>query len=168
MQLYEDLCYHCGLPVQGISGSANKIFNICKEIIADLPDLIIFVDEIDYAFRNSQLLGAIRDIVDGTTAVVILIGMQNAYKELLNANAHYFDRCSYFVEFKTLNYKDVKLLIESVSDITMDSDTIKEIHRRTSGTLRKIIKLIHTIEIIAKTLDVKVITFNDTLNLFNG
>jgi len=168
LHLYENLCYHCSLPVGNIRGSANTIFSICKEIIADLPGLIIFVDEIDYAFNNSQLLGAIRDIVDCTTAIVILIGMQNTYKELLKANVHYFDRCSFFVEFKTLSYNDVKLLIDSVSDVTMDSDIIKEIHKRTSGTLRKIVKMIHTIEIIAKTLNVKVITYNDTLNLFNG
>ncbi len=168
LQLYECLCYHCSLPVGNIRGSANRIFAVCKEILSDLPNLVIFVDEIDYAFKNSQLLGSIRDIVDETSAIVILVGMQDAYKELLKANVHYFDRCNFFVEFETLDRADVKLVMQTISDITVDADTIQMLHQKTSGTLRKIVKLIHAIETIAATLDVKSVSFRDVKELFNG
>ena len=53
-----------------------------KRILDEHPNTVIVVDEIDYAFGNRKLLGTIRDIVDETVSVIILIGMQNAHTEL--------------------------------------------------------------------------------------
>ena len=52
-------------------GTANDLFMMCITVLEDHKDTIIVVDEIDYAFRHPQLLGAIRDIVDVTTAIAV-------------------------------------------------------------------------------------------------
>ena len=73
------LFYECtkvvGDEKRRASGSANKIFHSILEILHKQA-LTIFIDEIDYAFKKRQLLGAIRDIVDESYAQVILVGMQ--------------------------------------------------------------------------------------------
>lgn len=145
-----------------LHGSTNKIFDGCIDLINDIEeDVVIFIDEIDYAFRDKKLLGAIRDIVDSTLAIIVLIGMQQAKKMLLRANAHYFDRCNYFFEFKSLKLVDVGLVCRKVSNIKMDDDVVKFIAENSKGTLRKIIKLIHSIETIAKSKQLNAITLQD-------
>ena len=145
-----------------VRGSTNKIFDHCIQTIHDVEDdLIIFVDEIDYAFRDRKLLGAIRDIVDKTLAVIILVGMQDAKKQLLRANAHYFDRCNYFVEFNSLSLKDVKLVCDTVADIELDEGAIKYLHQTSKGTLRKIIKLLYAIETVAQAKSLKKVQYKD-------
>ena len=166
IQLYEALKYKYNIAEKAIRGSANKIFNHCIDILQDAPQTLLFIDEIDYAFGNSRLLGAIRDLVDETFAIVILVGMQDAYKALLRANAHYFDRCNYFVRFENLSIKDVKLVCETVSDVSFDQTIIEVIHKRTKGTLRKIIKLIYAIETMANKHDKKAYTYADLKELF--
>ncbi|MDD3949242.1 MAG: AAA family ATPase [Anaerolineaceae bacterium] len=62
----------------------------------DHADTVIVIDEIDYAFKHESLLGTIRDIVDQTMCIVILVGMQSAKDRLAQINPHYFDCCSCF------------------------------------------------------------------------
>lgn len=145
-----------------IKGSASTIFDKCVEIINDVDDdVIIFIDEIDYAFKDYKLLGEIRDIVDETLAVIILVGMQDAKKQLLKANVHYFDRCNYFVEYKKLDQADVKLVIEKISEYPLDNQTVEAIYQLSGGTLRKVLKLLYAIETIAQAKKIKEITYND-------
>ncbi|MDZ4121607.1 MAG: hypothetical protein U1C33_04260 [Candidatus Cloacimonadaceae bacterium] len=47
-----------------------------------MEDLIIIIDEIDYAYKHEALLGSIRDIVDETLSIVILVGMQTSKDRL--------------------------------------------------------------------------------------
>jgi replication-associated recombination protein RarA len=132
-------------------GNANKILSMCIEILHDAKDPVIFIDEIDYAFtyQNKALLGAIRDIVDETLSVIVLVGMQDAKKSLLRANAHYFDRCNYFVEYKKLNTKDITNIFNEISDVEVTAPAIARISKATDGTLRKVIKILHAVEKIA-------------------
>jgi len=58
------------------SGTTNNIFKYCLKLLDDNPETVIVIDEIDYAFKHDRLLGAIRDIVDVTLTIVILVGMQ--------------------------------------------------------------------------------------------
>lgn len=161
IQLYEALKVKFNVS-EPTRGSANAIFEKCVDLINDVErEVIIFVDEIDYAFRDHKLLGAVRDIVDETLAIIILVGMQDAKRRLLQANSHYFDRCNYFVEFKTLKLKDVKLVCDTVSDVQMDADVIKTIWSISKGTLRKIVKLIYAIESIAKSRKMTSISITD-------
>jgi len=127
-------------------GAANTIFKRCMAILENHEDAVIIVDEIDYAFSNKQLLGAIRDIVDETLAIVILVGMQNAKEKLLQVNEYYFDRCNVFCEFSSSDKKDVSELCRQVMDKTPNEAMKEMIYRESTGNLRRAIKLIYGVE----------------------
>jgi len=131
-------------------GSNHRIFMDIISVLHDAPDLVIFIDEIDYAFRRRDILGAIRDMVDKTTVTIILVGMQDAYHSLLAANAHYFDRCLRFTHFKPLTAEDVAIVVQEVSEVAMDKDLIQFIQKDSNGTLRNVIKWISLIESICQ------------------
>ena len=162
IKLYEILCEKYNISEQ-IRGSTNKIFDACIDIINDVNDeVIIFIDEIDYAFhRNRKLLGSIRDIVDRTLAIIILVGMQNAKQMLLRADSHYFDRCNYFTEFKPISLADASLICKTIADVDIDSEVVKYIHSAAAGNLRKMIKLIYAIESVASGKSLKKIGIKD-------
>jgi len=127
-------------------GATNTIFKRCMSILENHEDAVVIVDEIDYAFSNKQLLGAIRDIVDETLAIVILVGMQNAKEKLLQVNEYYFDRCNVFCEFSSSDKKDVSELCRQVMDKTPNEAMKEMIYRESTGNLRRAIKLIYGVE----------------------
>ena len=136
--------YHLGeyIPV----GTANNLFKACLQVLEDHEDTIIVIDEIDYAFRLPQLLGAIRDIVDETLTVVILVGMQNAKDKLNMINEYYFDRCNSFCEFGSLTKADIKAIATSVMEVKVSQEMAEVIYHRCAGNLRKAIKIMHMLE----------------------
>ena len=127
-------------------GATNTIFKRCMAILENHEDAVIIVDEIDYAFSNKQLLGAIRDIVDETLAIVILVGMQNAKDKLLQVNEYYFDRCNVFCEFGSSDKKDISELCRQVMDKTPNEAMKEMIYRESTGNLRRAVKLIYGVE----------------------
>lgn len=127
-------------------GATNTIFKRCMAILENHEDAVIIVDEIDYAFSNKQLLGAIRDIVDETLAIVILVGMQNAKEKLLQVNEYYFDRCNVFCEFSSNDKKDISELCRQVMDKTPNEAMKEMIYRESTGNLRRAVKLIYGVE----------------------
>jgi len=127
-------------------GATNTIFKRCMAILENHEDAVIIVDEIDYAFSNKQLLGAIRDIVDETLAIVILVGMQNVKEKLLQVNEYYFDRCNVFCEFGSSDKKDISELCRQVMDKTPNEAMKEMIYRESTGNMRRAVKLIYGVE----------------------
>jgi Holliday junction resolvasome RuvABC ATP-dependent DNA helicase subunit len=127
-------------------GTANGLYKQCLSILEDHENTIIVIDEIDYAFRYPQLLGAIRDIVDETLSIVILVGMQNAKDRLAQINEYYFDRCNAFYEFKPVTRQDVIQLMNSVLGVQVESDLVTYVHFHSTGNLRLVMKLMRMIE----------------------
>lgn len=154
---------HMGLGSHSVIGSAANIYNECIILLREHPEVVIVIDEIDYAFRNHyrEILGAIRDIVDQTLCVVILVGMQSAKEKLYQINRYYFDRCGVFCEFQSPSKKDLAVLTATVMDVKFGEDIVDYIHRRNQGTLRDTVKLIHSIETVAKAKKLNVITVHD-------
>ena len=155
------LMRHLDMGNHPITGSAANIFSSIIGILAEHPEIVIVVDEIDYAFRELRILGALRDIVDETLAVVILVGMQNAKDRLYQINRYYFDRCGVFCEFQSPSKKDLAVLTATVMEVKFGEDIVDYIHRRNQGTLRDTVKLIHSIETVAKAKKLDVITVHD-------
>ena len=104
------------------------------------------IDEIDYAFKHDKLLGAIRDIVDETLTIVVLVGMQDARNRLAAINRHYFDRCNYFYEFKSVGKDDIRKIAREVMEIPVDEDVVTKINFNCEGNLRKAVKIMYIIE----------------------
>ena len=104
------------------------------------------IDEIDYAFKLDKILGAIRDIVDETLTIIILVGMQNAKDRLSQISEYYFDRCNAFHEFKPPTKLDLRLLADEIMDIPVETSLIDRIYEHAKGSLRRAIKIMHGIE----------------------
>jgi len=142
-------------------GTANGLFKKCLAILEDNADTIIVIDEIDYAFRHPQLLGAIRDIVDETLTIVLLVGMQNARDRLLQINEYYFDRCNYFYEFTPVTKRDTRQLCKELLEIPFDNDVSDFIHFHSSGNLRKAMKIMYEMDNTIKKHSLTSITLKD-------
>ncbi len=127
-------------------GTTNNLFKLSLQILEDHEDTVIVVDEIDYAFKHDKLLGAIRDIVDETLSVVILVGMQNAKDRLAQINEYYFDRCNSFYEFQSVSKKDIKLIAREIMEVEATEKIIDDVHRYSKGNLRKAIKIMYMLE----------------------
>lgn len=144
--LYRNLGMGDYLPV----GTTNNIYKQCIQLLLDNEDTVIIIDEIDYAFRYPQLLGSIRDLVDETFAVVILVGMQNAMDRLNQINAYYFDRCNYFYEFEAVSKDDIRMLGTELMNIPCPESLVNYINHNAAGNLRKAIKIMHMLEASGK------------------
>ena len=144
--LYRSLGMGDYLPV----GTTNNIYKQCIQLLLDNEDTVIIIDEIDYAFRYPQLLGSVRDLVDETFAVVILVGMQNAMDRLNQINAYYFDRCNYFYEFEAVSKDDIRMLGTELMNIPCPESLVNYIHFNAAGNLRKAIKIMHMLEVRSK------------------
>lgn len=132
-----------------IRGSNHLIFEDIVEYLESDKEFVLFIDEIDYAFKNKDLLGIIRDLADLTDITIILVGMQNAKNELLKCNAHYFDRCNGFCQFKPLDMEDTRLIVNTLSDIKFDEGIVKYLKDISHGTMRVIVKNIDYLEKLA-------------------
>ncbi|MDD3535191.1 MAG: ATP-binding protein [Candidatus Cloacimonetes bacterium] len=144
-----------------VAGSAHDLFQRSVNLLALHPHTVILIDEIDYGFRNPLLLGAIRDIVDETLAIVILVGMENAMERLLQINRYYFDRCSQFYQFLPCSLKDLSMVATSILEIKMDEDVVRYIHRVSGGNLRQAIKVMDSMESLALAKNLSTITMKD-------
>jgi hypothetical protein len=150
-----------GMGISPIQGSAMAIYRRVISMLVEHPELVIIVDEVDYAFKHVEILGALRDIVDETLAIVILIGMENAKDRLLQINQYYFNRCGVFYQFKPATEKDVDLILKETMEVGYDQAIVERVHRISKGELRSVVKLIHSYETTAKAKDLKKITSGD-------
>ena len=147
--LYSCLCeFYCIAQIRSARNAA-AVFHQVIDILNDHPDAIIFIDEIDYAFKSKRLLGAIRDLADRTLATFILIGMANAKQQLMAANSHYFDRCNFFCEFKKMSKKDIAVILQEASEISYEPAVIEYLHKITVGNIRRLVKAVFTLEAVA-------------------
>jgi len=106
-------------------------------------------------------LGAIRDIVDVTTAIVILVGMQNAKDKLNQINEYYFDRCNFFYEFQDLPKRDIAQLCIEVLEIKFHPDIVDYVHFHSCGNVRKAMKLIRSVEEIGRYKNLEIVSQAD-------
>jgi replication-associated recombination protein RarA len=159
-KLYTSLQFTYGIPRE-IKGSKQKFYLESVDILVEAPQTVIFIDEIDYAFRDKKLLGSIRDLADETLATIVLIGMQDAKQSLLKANVHYFDRCNSFCEFRKLTAADTALICAEVPEVDLDMEVVNYIHGKTKGTLRQIIKAIDHFERIGRAKKLKALAMKD-------
>lgn len=159
-RLLKSLQYRLGVDFP-IRGDSHKLYGEIIELLNAYPDLVIFVDEVDYAFRKKGLLGSIRDLVDESQVTILLFGMQDAKTNLLKANAHYFDRCNSFVEFKPLNLADTAAICREAGEVKMSDEVIEWIHEHSKGTVRKVMKLLDYVEMTAKENKLETVQIGD-------
>lgn len=158
IRLLEAIKTHLGMSKTSIYGSTNDIYHRILDILKSYDNLVIIIDEIDYAFDNKKILGSIRDIVDQTLCVIILVGMSDARERLLMADAHYFDRCNYFCEFQEISEDDIRLLCNEIPDVKIEDKIVSFLRKVTKGNLRKLMKALYSIETTSKAYDISEFT----------
>jgi Holliday junction resolvasome RuvABC ATP-dependent DNA helicase subunit len=163
-QMLIALKYKHFLP-EDIVGSKKVIYDQILDILQCKPNIVFFIDEIDYAFSNHRILATIRDFADQSLCTFVMVGMQDAKKQLLKLNAHYFDRCNGFCEFKTLAREDTELIINSICETELDKQTMDYIHEKSNGTMRLITKYLDIIEKLASKSKQKSLKFRDLVDL---
>ena len=157
---------YCGHTADDIRGTAKQVYDQILDHIQSQTDCVIFIDEIDYAFENRNIIATIRDLADQSFATFVLIGMQNAKVKLRQLNSHYFDRCNAFCEFKDLTLQETDDIIKALCDVKLDPESVKTIYHKTNGTMRQINKYIDLIERIANKLDKKELSFKELKEVF--
>jgi DNA transposition AAA+ family ATPase len=149
------------MPYYEVTGTQNEIYNQILDILQKDQNIVIFIDEIDYGFSNEKILASIRDLADQSLVTFVLVGMERAKEKLMKMNAHYFDRCNAFFEFKPLSLSDADKILAEICDVVVDSDIVKFIHQRCNGTMRIVNKHIDALERIAKRMNKSELFFND-------
>lgn len=142
-------------------GSSHNLFQRAIALLTAHPETVIVIDEIDYGFKNHELLGTIRDIVDETLAIVLLVGMENAMERLLQINRYYFDRCSQFYQFAPATIDDITAICTAVMDVTPSNDVIRYIHRVSGGNLRQAVNIMDSIEKLARAAGLSSVDLRD-------
>ena len=138
-----------------LQGSTSTLFQRLKDVLnnntTEEHTPVIFVDEIDYAFGKSReiLFGTIRDIVDHTAAVLMLIGMGEAREKLMKLNRHYYARCNYFCNFKPASKADVKQICSDISDVELDESFKDFVAEASKGDIRDVVKMLYSAETTA-------------------
>jgi hypothetical protein len=87
--------------------------------------------------------------------------MERAKEKLMKLNAHYFDRCNAFFEFKPLTLPCAEKIFSELCDVVVDSEITKFVHSRCNGTMRIVNKFIDAIERIGKRMNKKELFFDD-------
>lgn len=159
--LFRSLNLRFGYGDLAASGASHSLFQRSLALLNRHPETVIVVDEIDYAFKQPKLLGAIRDLVDESLVIIILIGMENAMERLLQINRYYFDRCSQFYQFTPATLKDITQICATVMDVTPSPEVVHYIHDLSGGNLRQAVKIIDSIETIAHTKGIQAVSSAD-------
>ncbi|MEI8389814.1 MAG: ATP-binding protein [bacterium] len=125
---------------------SSDLFKQCVRRLNNEPKVII-VDEIDYLTGNESAIETLRDIYDKTNVSIVMAGMGMADKKLLRYR-HLYDRISEKLKFEPFSKKDIKTIIEQLSEIEMTECAVKYIFNKTNR-FRQIVKLINKAETIA-------------------
>ena len=126
---------------------ASDLFKQCVRQLNNEPKVII-VDEIDYLTGNIAVIETLRDIYDKTNVSIVMAGMSMADKKLMRYR-HLYDRISEKLKFEPFTKKDIKTIIEQLSEVEMTECAVKYINSQTNR-FRQIVKLINKAETIAQ------------------
>jgi DNA transposition AAA+ family ATPase len=153
------------MPYYEVRGTQNEIYNQILDILQRDQDIVIVVDEVDYGFSNERILASIRDLADQSLVTFVLVGMERAKEKLMRLNAHYFDRCNGFFEFKPLSSDDAEKIIKELCEVEVDKQIAKFIHSKCNGTMRIVNKYIDAIERIGKRMKKQALCYDEVKDI---
>lgn len=134
-------------------GEAPKILvaDLFEQAVAKLVEnpRMLIVDEIDYLINNTRAIETIRDLHDETGIPILLVGMGVVDKKL-SRYKHLFDRIIEIYKFVPFDFEDVKIIVNTLSEIPFENSAIEVIYQK-SNRFRQIVKLILRFENLAKT-----------------
>jgi DNA transposition AAA+ family ATPase len=149
------------MPYYEVKGTMNEIYNQILDILQRDQEIVIFIDEIDYGFSNERILATIRDLADQSLVTFVLVGMERAKAKLMRMDAHYFDRCNAFFEFKPLSIDCAEKILSEICEVGVDKQITKFIHSQCNGTMRIVNKYIDALERIGKRMKKSELSFDE-------
>ena len=140
------------------------IFRQCVNALKSKPQMIL-VDEIDYLLADFKTIETLRDLHDKTGVPIILVGM-NLAKHKLKKHTHLFDRISEIYHFEEFNLEDIKQIVSELSEIEMQNDAIKVIHKKATK-FRQLVRIIDKFERVAEANGISTIDENIAEEVLN-
>lgn len=138
-----------------VHGVSIHMVDRCIRILAQHPELTIYIDEFDYALEREkkQLLDSIRDICDKTMATFVLVGMEDTKNLLFKRSKPLFDRVMAFVEFQPWDKKDTVAVSAGIADVNVTDKVgsyIYDTKTNAGGSARQVIHTISGLEVAAR------------------
>ncbi len=121
---------------------------------------VIFIDEADYLFRQTEMLDTLRDIYDLTGAAVVLIGMERIARTIQD-RGRFARRITQWVEFKGVVLDDARTLADTVCEVKLADDLLEHLHREAKANVGRMVVGLSRIEQMAKTSELETVTLDD-------
>lgn len=127
----------------------------CNQMMIDLIEVLrrskrpIFIDEADYLIDSKRMTEALRDLHDMTKVPVILIGM-GGIDQRLSHRKQLTGRLLQDVRFEPADEHDVRLLANSLCEVTVRDDLLARVAARSGGGIRQVVVALARIEQLAK------------------
>jgi len=121
---------------------------------------VIFVDEADYLFRQTEMLDTLRDIYDLTGAAVVLIGMERIARTIQDSG-RFARRITQWIEFKGVDLNDARVLADTVCEVKLADDLLAHLHHEAKANVGRMVVGLSRIERMAKTSELETVTLDD-------
>jgi DNA transposition AAA+ family ATPase len=112
----------------------------------------VFIDEADWLVERRlqlQKVETLRALHDATQAPLILIGM-NQLPRAIKALPQLESRVAHWLEFLPCDLRDVRTMAETLCEIELGDDLIREIHRATGGSARSVRLALERLEMLSR------------------
>jgi len=143
--LLDDICFELGVAAP--YRNAAKFKAITSELKRKPRPL--FVDEVDYLLRESRQLEMLRDLHDSTGVPIILIGMEEIEKKLLNY-PQLTRRISNRLHFGPCDLADAQLLASELCEVEIEPELLAKMHGKAQGCIGLMVLALSLFEAQAK------------------
>lgn len=141
------------------SGSASKMLDVISHNLA-AQNRPLYIDEADYLMSTKRLVETVRDIHDISTCPMLLIGMAEFKRKVLQRE-QVAGRIAQWVEFLPADLEDAATLADHVCEVKVEEDLLSRLHQDTRGSMRGMVVGLSHIESLGKRLGKKAIAQKD-------
>jgi hypothetical protein len=123
----------------------------------------IFVDEADWLPKGKphlQKVEGLRALHDATQAPLILIGMSQLPRAI-KALPQLERRVAHWIEFMPCDLRDVRTMADTLCEIELADDLIRELHRATNGSAHSVRIALERLENLARRRVKRKLQFGD-------
>jgi len=121
---------------------------------------VIFVDEADYLFEQTEMLDVLRDIYDLSGAPVILIGMEKIARKI-QGNGRFARRITQWIEFKGIDRDDARTVADTVCEVKVADDLLAHLHKESKANIGRIVVGLSRIENMGQASNLASVTLSD-------
>jgi len=121
---------------------------------------VIFIDEADYLFDQTEMLDILRDIYDLSGSPVILIGMEKIARKIQN-NSRFARRITQWIEFRGIDIDDARIVADTLCEVKIATDLLEYLHQEGRANIARIVEGLTRIESMGKSSRLDVVKRSD-------